>query len=101
MLAQGKADTIIHLKEVVIVKGMPDEQQRTNPLSSTTVNRQRLLENQQGSLMKTLSQLPGLSTIDIGSGHRSVDPRLGVNQVVVVGTTSKRSQQGHGSRIGN
>ncbi len=94
MLAQGKADTIIHLKEVVIVKGMPDEQQRTNPLSSTTVNRQRLLENQQGSLMKTLSQLPGLSTIDIGSGQSKPLIRgLGFNQVVVVENNIKHEAQ--------
>ncbi|MFW5756937.1 MAG: carboxypeptidase-like regulatory domain-containing protein, partial [Tangfeifania sp.] len=57
------------LQEVIITDDYAEQRQRDESLNVEIVNDQFLKQHLSGSLMKSLERLPGVSTIDIGSGQ--------------------------------
>ncbi|MDD4771452.1 MAG: TonB-dependent receptor [Bacteroidales bacterium] len=91
---EAAVDTSLLLKEVQIVQSYSEQQKQTNSLSTEHINRDYLFQNQQGNLMKTLGQLPGVSNIDIGSGmSKPVIRGLSFNRVLVVENNIKHEAQ--------
>ncbi|WP_281764736.1 TonB-dependent receptor [Neptunitalea lumnitzerae] len=75
--------------------------QQIAPLISTNVNEAFLQENRENSLMQTLSKIPGVSTITIGSGQsKPVIRGLGFNRVSVVENGIKHEAQQWGADHG-
>jgi len=63
-------------------------------LSMEVVDKKFLLENVSGSLMQSLSRLPGVSSMDIGAGQsKPVIRGLGFNRVVVAENGIKHEAQ--------
>lgn len=88
------------LSEVVVV----NHKERESTLNTTTIGKNFIFENNTANLAKTLSKLPGMSTMDIGSGvSKPVIRGLGFNRVAVVdqGITQQGQQWGadHGLEI--
>lgn len=84
------------------LKGNPNEQKdnRTS-LSTQVVDEEFIKENLGGSLMQSLERLPGISSIDIGSGQsKPVIRGLGFNRVVVVENNVKHEAQQWGADHG-
>ena len=72
------------LEEVVVEGYYQDLLNREDSRSVAVVDRQFMEENRSGSLMQTLRRLPGISSIDIGSGQSKPLIRgLGFNRLVV------------------
>ena len=91
----------VSLQEVVVTDNYARMRQREEPLSIEIINSDYLKQNLGGSLMKSLERLPGVSTIDIGSGHsKPVIRGLGFNRVVVVENSIKHEGQQWGSDHG-
>ena len=77
------------LQEVTITDNYAEKRKREESLNIEIVNDQYLKQNLGGSLMNSLERLPGVTSIDIGSGQsKPVIRGLGFNRVVVVKTTS-------------
>jgi iron complex outermembrane recepter protein len=57
------------LQEVVVPDNYAEQRNREEPLNIEIVNDKFLKKHLRGSLMQTLERLPGVSTIEIGSGH--------------------------------
>lgn len=75
--------------------------QKESPVVSQLVNKDFLFKNRENSLMQTLSKIPGVSTIKIGSGQsKPVIRGLGFNRVVVVQNGIKHEAQQWGSDHG-
>src|SRR5690606_26586494 len=56
--------------EQVAIKGKSTQRRNNeNPTVSYAVTKEYLEENRENSLMQTLSKIPGVSTINIGSGN--------------------------------
>ncbi|TVR73438.1 MAG: TonB-dependent receptor [Marinilabiliales bacterium] len=73
------------LPEVTIVNNFSDLRRRNEPVTTETADRVYLEMNRGGSLMTSLSAIPGISSIEIGSGHSKPLIRgLGFNRIVVV-----------------
>ncbi|MFD2541437.1 TonB-dependent receptor domain-containing protein [Lacinutrix gracilariae] len=71
------------------------------PVVSTLVTKEFLSNNRENSLMQTLSKIPGVSTINIGSGQsKPVIRGLGFNRVVVVQNSIKHEAQQWGNDHG-
>ncbi len=93
--------TELLLEEVLVSYNLAEEAKREQTLNVEVVNEQFLKENLGGSLMKSLDRLPGVSTIDIGSGHsKPVIRGLGFNRVVVVENGIKHEGQQWGADHG-
>nr|WP_319398304.1 TonB-dependent receptor [uncultured Carboxylicivirga sp.] len=91
----------LNLQEVVIKDHYADERKREESLNIEVVNDDYLKQNMGGSLMKSLERLPGVSTIDIGSGQsKPVIRGLGFNRVVVVENNIKHEGQQWGEDHG-
>jgi len=91
----------VNLQEVVVSDNYARTRQREEPLNIEIVNDNYLKQNLGGSLMKSLERLPGVGTIDIGSGHsKPVIRGLGFNRVVVVENNIKHEAQQWGSDHG-
>lgn len=89
------------LQEVVITDNYAEQRHREESLNVEIVNDQFLKQNMGGSLMKSLERLPGVSTIDIGSGHsKPVIRGLGFNRVVVIENGIKHEGQQWGADHG-
>lgn len=74
---------------------------KETPIVSHTVSKEFLDENRENSLMQTLSKIPGVSTINIGSGQSKPAIRgLGFNRVVVVQNGIKHEAQQWGNDHG-
>jgi iron complex outermembrane recepter protein len=84
----------LNLHEVVIHDNYSEERRKEEPLNIEIVNDEYLKQNLGGSLMKSLERLPGITTIDIGSGQsKPVIRGLGFNRVVVVENDIKHEGQ--------
>jgi iron complex outermembrane receptor protein len=92
------------LLEVEITDNYAESRKKEEPLNLEVVNNDYLKQNLGGSLMNSLERLPGVSTIDIGSGQsKPVIRGLGFNRVVVIenGITHEAQQwsEDHGLEI--
>jgi iron complex outermembrane recepter protein len=93
--------SILTLQEVVVTDNYAERRKREESLNIEIVNGDYLKQNLGGSLMKSLERLPGVSTIDIGSGQsKPVIRGLGFNRVVVVENGIKHEGQQWGADHG-
>lgn len=84
----------LQLNEVVIKDNYLKNKKEKASLNIDIVNKKYVKQNLGGSLMKSLERLPGLTTIDIGSGQsKPVIRGLGFNRVVVVENNIKHEAQ--------
>lgn len=89
------------LQEVVVTDKHAEKQKKEKSLNIEIVNDTYLKQNMGGSLMKSLERLPGIGTIDIGSGQsKPVIRGLGFNRVVVIENNIKHEAQQWGSDHG-
>ncbi len=90
-----------HLEEVVVHDNHVELRRKEESLNVEVVNREFILRNLGGSLMKTLERLPGVKTIGIGSGQSKPLIRgLGFNRVVVIDQGVKHEGQQWGADHG-
>ncbi len=74
---------------------------KETPIVSQTISKEFLDKNRENSLMQTLSKVPGVSTITIGSGQsKPVIRGLGFNRVAVVQNGIKHEAQQWGNDHG-
>jgi iron complex outermembrane receptor protein len=91
----------LNLHEVVINDHYAEERKKEEPLNIEIVNDQYLKQNLGGSLVKSLERLPGVTSINIGSGQsKPVIRGLGFNRVVVVENDIKHEGQQWGADHG-
>jgi len=91
----------LSLQEVVIADHYAENLNKNESLNVEIVNDDYLKHNLGGSLMSSLERLPGITTIDIGSGQsKPVIRGLGFNRVVVVENNIKHEGQQWGSDHG-
>jgi iron complex outermembrane receptor protein len=89
------------LQEVVITDNFADAIKKGEVLNIEIVNEEYLKQNLGGSLMNSLERLPGVTTIDIGSGQsKPVIRGLGFNRVVVIENGIKHEAQQWGADHG-
>ncbi|NIJ46551.1 iron complex outermembrane receptor protein [Wenyingzhuangia heitensis] len=89
------------LKEVNISAKSKQRKALETPMVSQTVSKDFLDKNRENSLMQTLSKIPGVSTINIGSGQsKPVIRGLGFNRVAVVQNGIKHEAQQWGNDHG-
>ncbi|NBC81848.1 MAG: TonB-dependent receptor [Bacteroidetes bacterium] len=82
------------LQEVVVVDHHNLQRKKEEPLGIEIVGKDYIKQNLGGSLMSSLERLPGVTTIDIGSGHsKPVIRGLSFNRVVVVENGIKHEGQ--------
>ncbi|MGB0982729.1 MAG: TonB-dependent receptor [Saprospiraceae bacterium] len=91
----------VKLDEVVIKDNYSEDRKKETSLNIEVVNDDYLKKNLGGSLMKSLERLPGVTTIDIGSGQsKPVIRGLSFNRVVVVENNIKHESQQWGADHG-
>jgi iron complex outermembrane receptor protein len=91
----------LSLGEVLITDNYAEQRKREEALSIEIVSDDDLKKNLGGSLMNSLERLPGVTTINIGSGQsKPVIRGLGFNRVVVVENNIKHEAQQWGSDHG-
>jgi len=89
------------LHEVEVNKQFIISRKKENSLSIEMVDKSFFDENSSGSLMQTLSRLPGISSMDIGSRQsKPVIRGLGFNRVVVAENGIKHEAQEWGADHG-
>ncbi len=89
------------LKEVEVQGKTKKRELQESPTVSFAVSEEFLNKNRENSLMQTLSKIPGVSTISIGSGQsKPVIRGLGFNRVAVVQNGIKHEAQQWGSDHG-
>jgi len=89
------------LSEVQIHNHFAEQRQKEDPLSVEVVEPAYIRQNISGSLMQTLDRLPGVTTIDIGSGQSKPMIRgLAFNRVVVAEHGVKHEAQQWGADHG-
>lgn len=89
------------LQEVVVNDNYAETRKKEESLNIEIINQSYLKQNLGGSLMASLERLPGVTTIDIGSGQsKPVIRGLGFNQVVVVENNIKHEAQQWGADHG-
>ncbi len=91
----------LSLQEVVVTDNYTERRKKEESLNIEIVNDDYLKQNMGGSLMNSLERLPGITTIDIGSGQsKPVIRGLGFNRVVVVENNIKHEAQQWGADHG-
>lgn len=91
----------LSLQEVVATYKHTEIRKKEQSLNIEIVDDDYLKQNLGGSLMQSLKRLPGVSTIDIGSGQsKPVIRGLGFNRVVVVENNIKHEAQQWGADHG-
>jgi len=92
----------LELLDEVVIRGTNSHNRKlVNTLNVEVVNEEYLARNRQGSFMKTLERLPGVSTIDIGSGHsKPVIRGLSFNRLLVIDNGIKHQAQQWGADHG-
>lgn len=91
----------LSLQEVIVTDHFAETRKKEESLNIEIVNDDYLKQNLGGSLMKSLERLPGISTIDIGSGQsKPVIRGLGFNRVVVIENGIKHEGQQWGADHG-
>ena len=84
----------VSLKEVVVNGSSNKEVQMKSALNVVRANQQFIEENFSGSLMQTLSRLPGVQAMSVGSGEsKPVIRGLGFNRVLVAENGIKHEGQ--------
>lgn len=93
--------SVRQLNEVVINDQYSVKRRKEDTKSVELVGQEYILQNMSGSLMKTLDRIPGLTTMDIGSGQsKPVIRGLGFNRVVVTDQGVKHEGQQWGADHG-
>ena len=93
--------SLVNLQEVVVTGDYEEIRKREASLNLEIVNEKYLKQNLGGSIMNSLERLPGVSTIDIGSGQsKPVIRGLGFNRVVVIENNIKHEAQQWGADHG-
>lgn len=88
------APSLVSLEAVRVTDKTPEREAREEPLVSVSVSEKFLEENRENSLMQTLKKLPGIGSMNIGSGQSKPTIRgLGFNRVVVVQEGIKHEAQ--------
>mgnify|MGYP002515989853 FL=1 len=91
----------VSLKEVVVSGSSNKEVQMKSALNVVRANKQFIEENFSGSLMQTLSRLPGVQAMSVGSGEsKPVIRGLGFNRVLVAENGIKHEGQQWGDDHG-
>ncbi len=91
----------VSLKEVVVSGSSNKEVQMKSTLNVVRANKQFIEENFGGSLMQTLSKLPGIQAMNVGSGEsKPVIRGLGFNRVLVAENGIKHEGQEWGDDHG-
>lgn len=91
----------VSLKEVVVSGSSNKEIQMKSALNVVRVNQKFIEENFSGSLMQTLSRLPGVQAMNVGSGEsKPVIRGLGFNRVLVAENGIKHEGQQWGDDHG-
>jgi len=91
----------LSLQEIVVTDNYAETRKKEESLNLEIVNDDYLKQNMGGSLMNSLERLPGVTTIDIGSGQsKPVIRGLGFNRVVVVENSIKHEAQQWGADHG-
>ncbi|WP_298879823.1 TonB-dependent receptor [uncultured Polaribacter sp.] len=94
-------ESFTELKEIKLVGKTKKRILKETPLVTELVSKEFLTNNKENSLMQTLSKIPGVSTIKIGSGQsKPVIRGLGFNRVVVVQNSIKHEAQQWGNDHG-
>ncbi|MDO5969444.1 TonB-dependent receptor [Flavivirga aquimarina] len=89
------------LEEIEVLGKSERRVVKETPIVSHTVSKEFLNKNRENSLMQTLSKIPGVSTINIGSGQsKPVIRGLGFNRVSVVQNGIKHEAQQWGNDHG-
>ncbi len=89
------------LEEIEVLGKSEQRIVKETPIVSHTVSKEFLDKNRENSLMQTLSKIPGVSTINIGSGQsKPVIRGLGFNRVSVVQNGIKHEAQQWGNDHG-
>lgn len=92
---------LLTLNEITITDNYAEQRKKEESVSIEVVNDQYVKQNMGGSLMKSLDRLPGISSIDIGSGQsKPVIRGLGFNRVVVTENGIKHESQQWGADHG-
>lgn len=92
---------MIDLQEIVIEDNYAETKKKNTALSVEVVNKDYLKMNLGGSLMKSLERLPGISSIDIGSGQsKPIIRGLGFNRIAIVENNIKHEGQQWGADHG-
>ncbi|PNW29730.1 TonB-dependent receptor [Formosa algae] len=90
-----------NLREIQVLGKSKKRELMESPVVSYSVSETFLEENRENSLMQTLSKIPGVSTISIGSGQsKPVIRGLGFNRVSVVQNGIKHEAQQWGNDHG-
>lgn len=93
--------SVMNLHEVVVEDNYAQTKNREDSRNVEVVNDRFVKMNLSGSLMKSLERLPGVSTIDIGSGQsKPVIRGLGFNRIVVAENGIKHEGQQWGEDHG-
>lgn len=91
----------VSLKEVVVSGSSNKEIQMKSALNVVRANKKFIEENFSGSLMQTLSRLPGVQAMNVGSGEsKPVIRGLGFNRVLVAENGIKHEGQQWGDDHG-
>lgn len=91
----------LSLQEVVVKDHYAEQRKKEESLNIEIVNEAYLKQNLGGSLVNSLERLPGVSSIDIGSGQaKPVIRGLSFNRVVVVENNIKHEAQQWGADHG-
>lgn len=89
------------LNEIKVLGKSKQRKLKETPIVSQVVSKEFLKSNRENSLMQTLSKIPGVSTINIGSGQsKPVIRGLGFNRVAVVQNGIKHEAQQWGNDHG-
>ncbi|MBQ4913923.1 TonB-dependent receptor [Maribacter sp. MMG018] len=95
------SESTTELKEVEVYGDYEKEQAKKLSTVSQSVSKEFLDQNRENSLMQTLKKIPGVSTINIGSGQsKPVIRGLGFNRVAVVQNGIKHEAQQWGNDHG-
>ncbi|TXE11931.1 TonB-dependent receptor [Seonamhaeicola algicola] len=90
-----------NLDEIVVKGKTKEEIEHETPMVSELVSKEFLLTNRENSLMQTLSKIPGVGTVNIGSGQsKPIIRGLGFNRVSVVQNGIKHEAQQWGNDHG-
>lgn len=89
------------LEEIALSGKSKERIHKETPVVSQLVTKEFLTKNRENSLMQTLSKIPGISTIKVGSGQsKPVIRGLGFNRVAVVQNGVKHEAQQWGNDHG-
>lgn len=94
-------ESTTNLEEVTVTGKTKQDIAHETPIVSQLVTKEFLTTNRENSLMQTLSKIPGVSTINIGSGQsKPIIRGLGFNRVSVVQNGIKHEAQQWGNDHG-